>query len=408
MGHNPAGHNGSQVAGNGQSGNAANHGNHNHNNVNNTNGNNNHVAHAGNWGANHWGHNGGWNHNGGRNNWGNNGNWNHHRGGGGWGGGGWGWGGWGWGGLGWGGWGWGYPYYGFGWPGLFSLFLGSGYGGYGYGGYGGYGSSYGSFAYDPCCTNGGYSNYANSFGNDPNGYALVDQPLTTGTVQSDQNTLALATPPETSKPAEPKAESEAAENARVFAEKGERDFRAGDYKAAAYAWRHAVIDDPQNGVLVMMISQALFATGKYEEAAGAAQAAMQLLPKDQWGVVSTNYKELYGKVQDYTNQLRALEKAVKDKPDDPALRFLAGFHYAYLGYPKEAIEQLDRGLKVAPRDDMAKQLRDAMQAKLPKADPASPPAPGKVSIPVKPPERPTEKDADKDPTKTADKITSNS
>ena len=101
---------------------------------------------------------------------------------------------------------------------------------------------------------------------------------------------------------------------------------------------------------------------------------MQLLASEDWGVVVKNYKELYGNVQDFTDQLRALEKAVKDKPNDPALRFLAGFQYAYLGYPKEAIDQLDKGLKIAPRDDLARKLRDEMQAKLPKA--VEPPSPG--------------------------------
>jgi tetratricopeptide (TPR) repeat protein len=163
------------------------------------------------------------------------------------------------------------------------------------------------------------------------------------------------------------------ENARVFADKGEADFKARDYKGAVYSWKHAVIDDASNGVLTMMLAQGFFATGQYNEAAGATQQAMQLLPKDQWGVVVKNYKELYTNIQDYTDQLRALEKAVKAKPEDPALRFLAGFHYAYLGYPKEAIDQLDKGLKVAPRDELAKKLRDEMQAKL--AKPAEPPKP---------------------------------
>jgi tetratricopeptide (TPR) repeat protein len=123
-----------------------------------------------------------------------------------------------------------------------------------------------------------------------------------------------------------------------------------------------------------MLAQGFFATGQFNEAAGATQQAMQLLPKEEWGVVVKNYKELYSSVQDFTDQLRALEKAVKEKPNDPALRFLAGFQYAYLGYPKEAVDQLDKGLKFAPRDEMAKKLRDEMAAKLPKA--VEPPGPG--------------------------------
>jgi len=82
--------------------------------------------------------------------------------------------------------------------------------------------------------------------------------------------------------------------------------------------------------------------------------------------VIVNFRELYGNVPAYTTQLRELEKAVAEKPDNPARRFLAGFHYAYLGYPQFAIDQLDKGLKAQPNDEMAKQLRDEMQAKLPK------------------------------------------
>jgi tetratricopeptide (TPR) repeat protein len=163
-------------------------------------------------------------------------------------------------------------------------------------------------------------------------------------------------------------------NALKFAEVGETAFWTGDYNGAVYAWRHAVLDASDNPVLVMMLGQALFATGQFDEAAGATQTAMAMLPKEHWGVVVVNFRELYGNVPDYTTQLRALEKAVAEKPDNPARRFLAGFHYAYLGYPQFAIDQLEKGLKAEPNDEMAKQLRDEMQAKLPKATtPPSPP-----------------------------------
>jgi len=211
--------------------------------------------------------------------------------------------------------GFGFPFLGFGfWP------FGYGYGGYGYGGYG-YGYPYYNY--------GAYGNYGAA-------------PSAVATTQTGSAT-----------------------DAQIFAEKGEADFKKGDYKAAVYAWRHAALDDPQNGVIHMMLAQALFATGQFDEAAGATQHAMQLLPEDQWGVVVTNYRELYGKVGAYTSQLRVLEKSVKQKPDDPATRFLLGFHYAYLGYPSHAVKQLDKTVSLVPQDELAKKLRDLMAAKLP-------------------------------------------
>ncbi len=94
---------------------------------------------------------------------------------------------------------------------------------------------------------------------------------------------------------------------------------------------------------MMLLAQALFALGQYDEAAGATQAAMQMLPEDKWGVVVTNYSQLYGNVQDYTDQLKALEKARDAKPDNPALRFLLGFHFGYLNYPEARREGAGQG-----------------------------------------------------------------
>lgn len=222
------------------------------------------------------------------------------------------------------GFGFGWPYYGFGYP--------YGYG-YGYGlGYG-YGSGY--FRYNPYCYYGGYGNYG------AYGYPVA-------------TTAAAPTAPTAP------ASTTAADDAKVFAEKGEADFRAGNYKGAVYAWRHAVVDDPKNGVLMMMLGQGLFATGQFDEAAGATQQAMQLLPEDQWGVVVKNFRELYGKTRDYTTQLRALEKDVKTSGENPATRFLLGFHYGYLGYPSHAVKQLDKTLTLAPQDQMAQRLREIM------------------------------------------------
>ena len=249
-----------------------------------------------------------------------------------------------------------------------------GMGGYGMGGYGGYGGGYGGGGYGGGYggNGGGYGGYGgnNSYGSGYDPYAG----LGAGSINPNANTaLDVATQNATT------STTPGAAGSGRFAEKGEAAFKAGDYNGAIYAWKHAVIDDPKNPVLMMMLGQALFAAGRFEEAAGATQMAMHAIPKEKWGVVASNYKDLYGNAQDYTTQLRALEKAVGEKPNDPAQRFLLGFHYAYLGYPQQAVDQLDLGLKIAPQDEMAKALRDEMGAKLPK--PTAPATPG-PTVPV--------------------------
>ena len=52
--------------------------------------------------------------------------------------------------------------------------------------------------------------------------------------------------------------------------------------------------------------------------------AMQMLPENEWGNVVKNYTQLYGNIGNYTNQLKALEKARDAKTDDPADSVPAG------------------------------------------------------------------------------------
>lgn len=226
---------------------------------------------------------------------------------------------------------------------LIRPFYGYGYGGYGYGyGYPRYGySGFGGYGY-------GYPTY---YATNYNTYPTYATGTTVGTQSPVSPTLAA--------------------NAQDFAAQGEAEFQAGQYPAAAKSWRHALVDDPDNMVLLLMLSQAQFATGNFDEAAGAAQHALQNLPKDKRNTVVANFRELYGNAQDYTDQLRALESA-SEKTASPALQFLLGYHYGYLGYPKEAVRELDKGLKLMPQDTVAKELRDEFAAKFTEAAPVVP------------------------------------
>ena len=114
---------------------------------------------------------------------------------------------------------------------------------------------------------------------------------------------------------------------------------------------------------MMMTGQALFQTGKFTQAAAATELAMGALPEDKWGAVVQNYTQLYGNIGDFTNELKALEAAVKAKPDDPALRFLLGFQYGYLNYPKQAVDELGKAVELEGRDPAARKLHDVFAAK---------------------------------------------
>jgi Flp pilus assembly protein TadD len=171
------------------------------------------------------------------------------------------------------------------------------------------------------------------------------------------------------------AQTTASTAAASFDAAGEDAFRAGVYKDAVYDWRHALVDDPHNGTLAMLLAQALFAQGSFNEAAGAVEMGMMLLPQEEWGVVVKNYKELYTNNAVYTAQLRALEKGSSAKPDDAGMRFLLGFHYNYLGYPTQAARELEKVMQLAPKDELSKKLLDAIHGTSSPTQPAPAAAP---------------------------------
>jgi len=148
-----------------------------------------------------------------------------------------------------------------------------------------------------------------------------------------------------------------------FDRQGEHAFQARDYMAANRAWQHAVVDDPSDGALAMKLALALFAVGKYREAAGTTQQVLMLLPQEKWGQAISEYKKLYTNPKDYSEQLKSLAKAAADKPNDPALRFLLGFHYGYSGRVADAVRELNKLIQLEPKDQLGRKLRDLMADK---------------------------------------------
>jgi hypothetical protein len=295
-----------------------------------------------------------------------------------------------------------YPYYsyGYGYP----------YGYYGYPTYG-YNSylSYPNYGYSDGYGNSGYASYGygspanygydtyNSNGNPSNnsaygGYVAANSGYPPAyTTDSGPNTYGGATLPGPSLPADASNQPPAAQpgaapslinmTAADFAGQGEADFKAGKYEGSVRNFRHALVDDPANAGVLILLGQALLAVGQFDEAAGATAMAMQALPQDKWGAVVENYKQLYGNADDYSNQLRALEKARDARPDSPALHFLLGYQFAFLGYRDQALRELDMAIQLEPKDRIAKALRDRIGGQS-NASPAPPPPPAPSAPPT--------------------------
>jgi tetratricopeptide (TPR) repeat protein len=209
------------------------------------------------------------------------------------------------------------------------------------------------FAYSPF-----YSYYASPIAYEPWPPGYTPAPVDEGVPSYGEDEASSAS----SKPDEMAAAKTVVET-YPFARQAEEAFGARDYKGAVRNWRHAVVDEPNSGPLVLRLAQALFAAGEYGEAAGATEQALMLLSEEKWQSEVSNAAKLYGAPQDYKDQLKGLEKAVKENPDDPALRFELGFQYGFSGRRAEALRELDRLLQIAPQDQLGKRLRVLMAGK---------------------------------------------
>ncbi len=238
-------------------------------------------------------------------------------------------------------------YGGFGYGGL------GGFGGYNRYGYGGYGGGYGGFS---------GVGYGGSYGG---GYGVaspifVPAPVT---VLSDFVPVPTVPAPVVDQSVIPPAADEPAPAPVGFATQGDRLVRAGKYEEAARAYRHAAVDDPQNGTLAVRASQALTAAGKYDEAAGAAQQGFALIDPKDWLTEAKNSANVFGDPQAATAAYAALLKASADAKAGPGVKFLSGIAAAGRGDYARAAGDLDAVTKLVPQDTVAAQWKTIVDAK---------------------------------------------
>jgi tetratricopeptide (TPR) repeat protein len=210
---------------------------------------------------------------------------------------------------------------GFWWPG-WSFGWGPGYYGYGY-----YGFDY------------GVDYYVAPYGLTNSTYEVV--PYTSNYAPSETETAAMAdAPPQTG-----------GETSDFFSQATEA-FHQGEYQAATRLAAHASIDDPRNPSVHLLMSLGLFAMKEYRGAAMESHAVAALGKAPDWPVLFG----FYGDVKPYTEQLRALEKYVRENPSSPEGRFLLGFHYMMGGHQDTAKDEFLKALKLTPKDRLAAQL----------------------------------------------------
>jgi hypothetical protein len=155
-------------------------------------------------------------------------------------------------------------------------------------------------------------------------------------------------------------------------------FRGGDYVGALSQLNSALKLLPNDPVVHEVRCLALFATGDYNAAAAGLNSLLAVAPGMDW----TTMSGLYGNAEEYTNQLRKLERYAELNPKDASAHFVLAYHYLVTGSKDEAVNALRVVTANQPKDVTAKRMLEALvpadqartesvPADLPAADPNS-------------------------------------
>ena len=131
-----------------------------------------------------------------------------------------------------------------------------------------------------------------------------------------------------------------------------QQFYAGQYEQALNTVNSAITEMPNDAVLHEFRALVLFALGNYQDAAATLYAVLSAGPGWDW----TTMSGLYPSVEQYTEQLRALETYQKENPNVPAAQLVLAYHYLTAGHQEAAQQQLEQLLALTPDDPLAKNL----------------------------------------------------
>jgi tetratricopeptide (TPR) repeat protein len=214
-----------------------------------------------------------------------------------------------------------------------------------------------------------YSGYSNPY----SATQVAEQPATTNAAYDYSQPINV-----TSAPADP-AIADSTE--QIFSAARDR-FKAGDYERALDLADQVLKQTPNVAVVHEFRALALFALGRYEDAAAADYAALSAGPGWNWPTLIG----LYGDADTYTRQLRALEAYARENPKSSSAPFLLGYHYMIEGHDDAAAAQFETVTQLSPADQLSasfvKALRRPPEQVAQSAAPTQEQAPAAGNVPA--------------------------
>ncbi len=142
---------------------------------------------------------------------------------------------------------------------------------------------------------------------------------------------------------------------------GDRAFREGRYGDAVHYYAKAVEFSSDDGILYLILSDALFATGDYHYAAYALRKALELDPTLASSVVDKH--SFYSDPAEFDRQLAVLERYLEDHFQDDDARLVLAANYLFGNRPAAAVDLLDSTFsKTVAETPAGAQIRAAAKA----------------------------------------------
>ncbi|MFN0007489.1 MAG: tetratricopeptide repeat protein [Planctomycetota bacterium] len=136
-----------------------------------------------------------------------------------------------------------------------------------------------------------------------------------------------------------------------FLNLGDQAFWEGRYSEAVHYYAKAVELEPEQGVLHLILSDALFATGDYHYAAYSLRRALELDPTVIDSIVDKH--KFYADPGEFDRQVQILESYLGDHFLDDDARLLLSANYLFGGHPAQAADLLQSPFSVAIRESGA-------------------------------------------------------
>ena len=169
-----------------------------------------------------------------------------------------------------------------------------------------------------------------------------------GEVQRGEAAVGGNLPPEKRDPALAQA---LARTAQQYVALGDLAFSERRYGDAVSHYAKAIEYAPGDGVLYMLLGDALFATGDYHYAATAIRKALELEPRLVDTIVDKH--TVYSNPQDFEKQLGYLEGFLKDNFLDEDARLVLGSNYLFGNKPHQALDLLQSSFSLDVRKSPA-------------------------------------------------------